>query len=95
MDPIFYTLPARCVEEGMSTADGQDVIEVDKQFEGQIGLEVYTPYPEDPEQDEENLADSHYRLYPADERLHMAVFEDTEVDGSKYDEALPLVVASV
>ena len=27
-EPIFYQLPAECVEEGMSTADGQTVLDI-------------------------------------------------------------------
>jgi hypothetical protein len=90
-EPIFYTLPAYLLGKGMSTADGQDILDAER--EGRwIIAEVYTPRLDDLKQDELNREDAETRWYSPTEPVELAVFPDTEVDGSRYPEALPLIV---
>jgi hypothetical protein len=85
---IFYTLPAQNLVEGVSTADGQDVISVDVGDDGMVFAQVYTPRSDDPEQDASNRGAPESRLYRVDDRVDLAVFSDTEVDLSEHDAAL-------
>lgn len=80
--PIFYTLPARELVEGMSTDDGQDVLDVTWDDNGTIAAHVYTPRPDDPDQDAENAAAPDLRIYEPLEPVGLAVFPDTQVDGT-------------
>lgn len=85
---VFYTLPAWQLAKGMSTEDGQDVLDVDTRTDPTVVLyHVYTPRPDDPAQDEENRASPDGRLDPAGKRVRLAVFPDTEVDGSTLPKA--------
>lgn len=77
----FYSLPATKLEEGMSTADGQDFVDVTVDAEGIVFGEVYTPRSDDPEQDEANREETDTRVYLRGERVDLAVFSDTVVDG--------------
>jgi hypothetical protein len=82
----FYTLPARCLKEGMSTDDGQDILSVST--EGGFTLyHVYTP-SDDPDEDEENQCAPEGRIRPTEDRVGLAVFHNTPVDGSKHKEAV-------
>jgi hypothetical protein len=89
MDTIqstFYRLPARLLEEGMSTDDGQDILDIARG--GELAFaSVYTPRSDDSEQDELNRGEPETRLYEANEWVDLAVFADTRVDGSGYAEA--------
>jgi hypothetical protein len=79
-------LPARLLEAGMSTQDGQDIVQVTAG--GQlVFVSVYTPRPDVLDQDERNLCEPETRLCQADDWVGLAVFEDTDVDGSDYAEA--------
>ena len=80
-EPVNYSLPVRCVEEGMSTGDGQDVLRIDREDDAVWLIEVYTP-ADDEEEDEENRRDAHWRGYHPDTRIDMATFSNTENDGS-------------
>ena len=75
----FYTAKAQDIVEGVSTADGQDVIDV-YHDDNYVSLTVYTPRSDDPEQDEQNRSEPETRIYDYDEKVDLAVFEDTEVD---------------
>lgn len=84
--PEEYTLPAHRLAAGMSTDDGQDIIEVTVQHgdapgTGSVIVSVYTPRSDDPEQDEQNQGEPETRIYAYDEVVNLAVFTDTEVDG--------------
>jgi hypothetical protein len=87
-DVIFYTIPAEDIVDGMSTADGQDVLEVtETNSDGNVFVDVYTP-ADDPEEDEDNRCGPDCRIYPAGKLIEMATFENSEVDGSSYDRAV-------
>lgn len=76
----FYQLPARLLQPGMSTADGQDITDVAPA--GDLVLyHTYTPRRDDPDQDEDNYSTPDGRVSPRDELIGLAVFPDTEVDG--------------
>ncbi|MBR7830452.1 hypothetical protein KDK95_29395 [Actinospica sp. MGRD01-02] len=85
-DPVFYRLPARMLEVGMSTDDGQDILTLMPGDEWIIAS-VYTPRPDDPEQDEANRGETESRMYRPGEPVDLAVFADTLVDGSGLPEA--------
>jgi hypothetical protein len=85
--PVFYRLPARLLEEGMSTDDGQDILSVTSDPDGLVFAEVYTPRSDDPELNQQNRCEPETRLYQANDWVDLAVFEDTDVDGSDYADA--------
>lgn len=85
---VFYSIRVSELEEGMSTADGQDIIEVNEFANGDILARVYTPRSDDAAIDAENRAAPESRFYRADERVELAVFPDTEVDGSERPSAV-------
>ncbi|NKQ57325.1 hypothetical protein HFP15_31110 [Amycolatopsis sp. K13G38] len=89
-EPGFYTLPAADLEEGMSTADGQDIVSVGTDPDGTVFADVYTPRSDDPELDERNRSETECRMYQPGERVAMGTFVDTEIDGSSAANALPL-----
>lgn len=97
----FYTLPVEYVRCGMSTADGQDVlrtsIDCDHTDRTYVSLEVYTPRSDDPELDAENRCAPEWRIYPIGERIDLAVFVDTDNDGSDHEHAVitETVVANI
>ena len=89
---VFYSLPARDITIGMSTADGQDVIDVSEPDDkGMVFVEVYTP-ADDPDEDEENRSGPETRYYPADEMIDMATFTNTDIDGSSLEDAVITLV---
>lgn len=88
-DPVFYSLPPSDLEVGMSTDDGQDIVELTPDEDGWIFADVYTPCPDDPEQDESNREHTVCRPYRPGKRVSLAVFPDTDTDGSEYPNALP------
>ena len=76
----FYQLPARLLRPGMSTADGQDITDVEPA--GDLVLyHTYTPRPDDGDEDENNYSAPDGRVSARDELIDLAVFPDTEVDG--------------
>lgn len=80
--PIFYSLPAHRLLEGLSTDDGQDILGVSSPDDGpHVIAEVYTPRPDDPELDEHNRLNTESRIYSRDELVDLAVFADTTIDG--------------
>lgn len=83
-DPAFYSLPAYRLTKGMSTNDGQDIIEVWYARErGLVGYTTYTPRPDDPDLDDYNRSMTDTRIARWNELVDLAVFIDTEVDGRK------------
>lgn len=79
----FYTAPAAQLVEGVSTADGQDVLSV--RADGDyVSATVYTPRSDDPGLDARNRSDPETRIYRRDEMVALAEFSDTTVviDGS-------------
>lgn len=86
MKTKFYELPAYLLEPGVSTSDGQDVIEV--RLDGRsVSAIVYTPRPDDPDADAYNLSAPEGRVYDRDEMVQLAIFDDTQVDLSKHPRA--------
>ncbi|MFI5721140.1 hypothetical protein [Nocardia sp. NPDC051750] len=86
--PVFYTLPVEQVEEGMSTDDGQDILAVSAWPDDSAWfLDVYTP-AEDPAADLVNQVQGECRAYKPGERVGLAVFVDTEIDGSDHPDAV-------
>lgn len=83
----FYSLPATKLEEGMSTADGQDIVSVNVHEGGGVSVEVYTPRSDDSEQDAANREETETRYCSPGERVQLAVFADTDVDGRDLDGA--------
>ncbi|OIV37018.1 hypothetical protein BIV57_13600 [Mangrovactinospora gilvigrisea] len=78
----FYRLPATKLRRGMSTDDGQDILKVDPPTDdGIVFYQVYTPRPDDEELDAINESEAVWRFCRQDERVDLAVFSDTEVDG--------------
>jgi hypothetical protein len=84
-DTTFYNLPAHAIEVGMSTADGQDVVEATPTEDGWVLVEVYTPRSDDPDQDAQNRDEPETRIHRAHEVIGMATFSDTDVDGSSHE----------
>lgn len=78
LEPNFYSLPAELVKIGMSTDDGQDVVNVNNDGTW-VSIEVYTPRPDDPEQDAENRNETETRMHKVGEPVNLAAFEDSEI----------------
>lgn len=86
--PVFYSLPAELARVGMSTADGQDVIGV--RIKGDDVLyDVYTARSDDPAQDAETGSGPEGRIAKRGDRVDLAVFPDTDTDGSGHPQATP------
>lgn len=84
--PVFYSLPAHLLVEGLSTDDGQDVLSVSEN-NGSHYVNVYTPRRDDRSADEHNRSGPELRVYDTDQRVHLAVFDDTVVDLSRHPAA--------
>lgn len=84
---IFYSLPAGDVTVGMSTDDGMDVVKVFIED----GLVVLTldvnSDAYDDEEDVEHDASTWYGPHPVDKHIDLAVFCNTDVNGSTYPNA--------
>lgn len=86
---VYYTLPVEQVEEGMSTDDGQEILHVSVwPDDSAVLLDVFTPRSDDPNADAANRADGECRAYAWGEPVGLAVYLDTEVDGSEYPDAV-------
>ncbi len=88
---VFYALPAQYLQPGLSTDDGQDVLEVNVDG-GFVSVVVYTPRPDDPELDSYNRSVPESRIYDRNRLVGLAVFEDTRIDLSPHAEAKNLVL---
>lgn len=88
---VFYALPAQYLQPGVSTSDGQDVLEVSTDG-GFVSVVVYTPRPDDPELDSYNRSGPESRIYDRNRPVSLAVFEDTRIDLSRHAEAKNLVL---
>ena len=90
--PIFYWLKARYLEEGMTTADGQDLLDISGSMvigsRSQLIAHVYTP-ADVPEEDEENRRGPEARIYDPEEWVQMADFVNTPNPGSAHEHARP------
>lgn len=87
-DVIFYQLPARDLEEGMSTLDGQDYLDVSPpDTDGWVWTYVYTRH-DNPRQDAINRSREVTRIYRADDMVDLAMFPNTKVDGSTLPRAV-------
>lgn len=86
MATLFYELPARHVQPGATTDDGQDVLAV-RVDDGLVSVSVYTPRPDDPEADAYNLSTPETRIYDLDRLVGLAVFDDTATDLSTHPAA--------
>lgn len=85
--PVFYTLPAELIGEGMSTADGQDVLADADERDGLVCYDVYTP-ADDPDENAERQCSPEGRAKPVGERVDMATFWNTTTDGSVLPQAV-------
>ncbi|OKH83592.1 hypothetical protein EB73_04375 [Mycobacterium sp. SWH-M3] len=85
-DEIYYELPARDVQAGASTDDGQDITAVEALPDGMIYIEVYTPGG-DAERDGVQRGAPETRLYKPDDQVQLAVFADTDIDLSGHERA--------
>lgn len=83
---IFYALPAELLTTGVSTDDGQDVLDV-SQSNGSMYVTVYTPRSDDPDADAHNRCGPELRVYDRDQLIALAVFDDTAVDLSEHPQA--------
>lgn len=86
-DEIYYELPARYVQAGASTADGQDIATVGEFSDDMMYIEVYTP-SSDPERDTERRSAPEIRVYKPDTPVKLAVFADTDIDLSTHGHAI-------
>ena len=86
MTTVFYELPANDLHEGVSTDDGQRVLEVESSATGVLAT-VYTPRSDDPDINEDNRNAPETRLYGVVEMVSLAVFPDTETDLSHHPQA--------
>lgn len=84
--PIFYAFPAHELVEGLSTDDGQDIVDVAVHGTS-VTTTVYTPRPDDPDADAYNRATPESRIYGRDDLVSLAVFDDTAVDLSRHPSA--------
>jgi hypothetical protein len=84
--PVFYSLPAVSLQEGMSTADGQDVLDVGE-TDQYVLAHVYTP-ADDAAEDEERQGAPEARIYQHDQRVDMADFVNTNTPGRGHPDAL-------
>lgn len=75
---VFYKLPADLLQEGLSTDDGQDIIDVTDD-DGYVYATVYTP-SDDPDEDNERRCAPETRIYSHDELVDLAVFAGTQAD---------------
>ena len=88
---VFYALPAQYLQPGLSTDDGQDVLEVNVDG-GFVSVVVYTPRPDDPELDAYNRCAPESRIYDRNRLVGLAVYGDTHIDLSRHAEAQDLVL---
>ncbi|WP_280470696.1 hypothetical protein [Nocardia farcinica] len=84
---IFYSLPAELVEPGMSTDDGQDVLDVELVGD-EVILTVYAPHSDDPELDAHNRAAPETRCRTAGAPVGLAAFIGIESSDSADEPAL-------
>lgn len=85
--PVFYTLPAECLEPGMSTDDGQDILDDIVIENGHVYYHVYTP-ADDPKVDNERQCAPEARIAPVGQRVELAVFVDTNNDATTHEQAV-------
>jgi len=83
---IFYKLPAHLLVGGVSTDDGQDVMDVAVHGPA-VAVAVYTPRRDNPEADAANRAAPETRVYDRDRLVSLAVYDDTAVDLSRHPAA--------
>lgn len=92
---LYYRLPVECLVEGVSTADGQDVLKV-RRAKGYRGspemvlFEVYTPRSDDPKADDYNRRTSETRFADVGEPVELCVFSDTVTDLTRHPKATQL-----
>lgn len=75
----------------MSTADGQDVLEVSRGGK-YVLYDVYTPRPDDEKLDAENQGMPEGRMREPGQLVDLATFDDTIYDGSGFREAVIISV---
>src|SRR5947209_4533208 len=87
--PRYYRRPARELEPGMCTDDGQEILHVDV-GDDLVIAEVYTPRPDDPALDAHNRATPESRIHRPGDLVHLAVFDPQvpTVDQDERDTAL-------
>ncbi|WP_457180769.1 hypothetical protein [Mycobacteroides abscessus] len=82
-----YELPAKFLEPGVLTVDGQQVLSVTR-LGGDVLASVYTPRPDDPDADGENRSRSHTRQYAENELVELISHPDITKDLSVLAAAL-------
>lgn len=83
---VYYTLPARHLVDGMSTAHGDDIFNV-RVGDDLVLYHAFTPSGDEAE-DEERQTSPDACCDPPDTRVDLAVFPDTAVDGSVHPDAV-------
>jgi hypothetical protein len=89
---VFFTLPAVSLEPGMSTADGQDVLDA-TQTDRQVIFHVYTP-ADDQAEDARRQAAPETRACSLHARVGMGDFGNTANPGRRHPDALVQLTVS-
>ncbi|WP_280454155.1 hypothetical protein [Nocardia brasiliensis] len=84
-DTVYYSLPSRYAEPGMSTADGLDIRAVTTDADT-VTMQLCAPDPGEPEATSRELLDT--ITASADEHLLLAIYPDTIIDGSGHPDAI-------
>jgi hypothetical protein len=84
--PVFYTLPTAHLVERLSTDDGQDIIAVHNHGSS-VSYTVYTPRPDDPDADADNLSAPETRIADCGSAVGLAVLPGTLADLSQHLQA--------
>lgn len=84
--PVFYDLPAGELVAGLSTDDGQDVLDV-AVHGGSVSVTVYTPRPDDADADADNRSAPESRIHDRGSYVGLAVFPNTPTDLSQHPKA--------
>lgn len=86
-DPVFYSLPGDLLEPGLSTSDGQDIVEILSRTSRDIHVEVYTP-SDDPDEDAANRCAPESRIYGRAGMVELAAFHNSPRDLSSHPRAV-------
>lgn len=78
---VFYELPVGSVRPGMWTNDAQEITDVYASGDC-IMVSVYTPRPDDPDEDEYNASTPETRIFSPGDYVGLMWCEDTPVDAS-------------
>lgn len=82
-----YELPAKFLEPGVLTGDGQQVLSITR-LEGEVLASLYTPRPDNPGADGDNRSRSETRQYAENELVELISHPDVALDLSALAAAL-------